>query len=309
MVAVRLRLLYRTFLVLGLLALIIVPQLLALLSGTKWRDRIPQFFWRAILRICAVKVRVFGSIAPQCHLFVCNHASWFDIAPLGAVLPVCFVAKSEIKKWTGFNYLTYLQRTFFVDRRIGRHIKGEVSALYTRWHNGDNMLIFPESTTADGIQMHPFKTAFFAPLIDIAISAPDTVYVQPISLSYKMLNGIAMSRGARRRYAWLGEVSFFAHLGVFLSGAPLTIDLYFSPPLVVSANARLQSARLQNARAQGQERKMLAAACAGAVRQGLDALTIGANSENKEHRKNVVALADIDEALPDAAKVAKASAP
>ena len=65
-----------------------------------------------------VKVEIIGN--PSNHkplILIGNHSSYLDIIILGSVLPVCFVAKSEIKGWFLFGLLASLQNSIFIDRR------------------------------------------------------------------------------------------------------------------------------------------------------------------------------------------------
>ena len=78
-----------------------------------------------------------------------NHSSYLDIIILGSVLPVCFVAKSEIKGWFLFGLLASLQNSIFIDRR---NLKAFESLNKVTKNLSANfaMIIFPEGTTNNG---------------------------------------------------------------------------------------------------------------------------------------------------------------
>ena len=49
-------------------------------------------------------------------LLLANHTGWMDIVIFSAVMPLSFVAKSEVNSWPFFGTLARLQRTVFVAR-------------------------------------------------------------------------------------------------------------------------------------------------------------------------------------------------
>jgi len=58
----------------------------------RWSER--------LLRLLAVRLHVHGSsVGARPLMLVANHVSWIDIFAINTVLPVRFVAKSEVKSW------------------------------------------------------------------------------------------------------------------------------------------------------------------------------------------------------------------
>ena len=56
-----------------------------------------NIFFKGLLSIFGIKVKVFGKIDQKKTLYVSNHISYLDIFVLGSVIKGIFVAKSEIK--------------------------------------------------------------------------------------------------------------------------------------------------------------------------------------------------------------------
>src|SRR4051812_44831537 len=56
-------------------------------------------FLRAAGRILGLEISVEGMPARDHVLFVAHHISWLDILAVGSVVPVRFIAKSEIARW------------------------------------------------------------------------------------------------------------------------------------------------------------------------------------------------------------------
>ncbi len=57
--------------------------------------------WSAqLLALLAVRLHIHGAAEDSRPLMlVANHVSWLDIVSIHAVLPVRFIAKSEIRRW------------------------------------------------------------------------------------------------------------------------------------------------------------------------------------------------------------------
>src|SRR5262249_40900962 len=67
------------------------------------RRWIPCLYHRIILRLLSIKVSVNGTLASERPLlFVSNHSSWIDILALSSILPLKFIAKSEVAGWPLF---------------------------------------------------------------------------------------------------------------------------------------------------------------------------------------------------------------
>ena len=82
-----------------------------------YRIYIPIIFHRILLKILGVKVKLIGkktSIRPL--KLAGNHSSYIDIIILGSIMPICFIAKQEIKSWFLFGFLAKMQNTIFIIR-------------------------------------------------------------------------------------------------------------------------------------------------------------------------------------------------
>ncbi len=212
------------FLALTLPMMPVQASLLAMKSP--WARYLPARYHR----LCC---RIFG-IHRACHgvrsthrptLFVSNHVSYFDITILGATLEGSFVSKAEVGRWPLVGWLARLQRTVFVERadRIGAaRQRDEIS---TRLDHGDNLILFPEGTSSDGIHILPFKTSLFAAADD------SRVMVQPVSLVYQRLDGIPLGRFYRPFFAWYGDMTMWPHVWVALGMGQLMVAIVFHEPV------------------------------------------------------------------------------
>lgn len=168
-------------------------------------------------------------------LYVSNHNSWSDIVVLGSITPLCFIAKDEISDWPGFGYLAKLQRTIFVKREDKHKAAEQATEMLDRMDSGDALVLFAEGTSSDGNRVLPFKSSLFAvaQMSDIRHSVPP-VRVQPISVAFKGLGGLPMSRRHRPAFAWYGDMEFAPHLLDGLRTGPADIEVIFHEPMTLA---------------------------------------------------------------------------
>lgn len=198
----------------ALVTLILTPmQVLTLLVAPRIWWALPFLYHRLCCRIMGLRVRVIGKPAKaRPALFVSNHVSYLDIPVLGSVIPVSFVAKAEVAQWPGYGWLAKLQRTVFVDRRRNTTHR-QRDTIQVRLSTGDALVLFPEGTSNDGNRILPFRSA----LLSVAEAAPADrpLVVQPVSIAYTSVNGVALGWGLRPLVAWYGGMELGGHLWRF----------------------------------------------------------------------------------------------
>ncbi|MEM8855804.1 MAG: lysophospholipid acyltransferase family protein, partial [Pseudomonadota bacterium] len=104
---------------LTLLSLALIPlQLIALgLKRRKMARTLPLLWLRAATRLIGIRIHQHGTPSSDRPLLVvANHVSWLDITVLGALMPLSFIAKSEVATWPVFGLFAKLQRSVFVER-------------------------------------------------------------------------------------------------------------------------------------------------------------------------------------------------
>jgi lyso-ornithine lipid O-acyltransferase len=160
--------------------------------------------------------------------------SWSDISVLSSVLPLSFVAKSEVKDWPVFGTLAKLQRTVFINREI-RHQTGlQAKAIAARLgHEKDVMVLFAEGTTGDGTRLLPFKSALTGSAA-LAIGDDGIAHVQPVAIAYTRYGGLPVGFKRRLQAAWIGDLELLPHLKHILSGQPLDVEVSFGEPIIIA---------------------------------------------------------------------------
>ena len=209
------------------------PQWLALkLSARRIAGWPPVLFHRAFLALFGVRVSVRGTRPNGLPtLVLANHVSWLDIAVLGSLQPLSFVAKSEVARWPVFGTFARLQRTIFIDRALRRQTADVSAAIAERLAAGEIILVFPEGTTGDGNRLLPFRSSLVgAARAALAQGAPD-IALQPLAIRYARRNGIPVTRRERPAIAWYGDMELLPHLAAFLREGPLDAEVIWGPPI------------------------------------------------------------------------------
>jgi 1-acyl-sn-glycerol-3-phosphate acyltransferase len=198
----------------GLVTLVLTPvQILILLIARRYWWALPFAYHKLCCRIMGLQVRVVGAPARvRPVLLVSNHVSYLDIPVLGSIIPVSFVAKAEVAQWPGYGWLAKLQRTVFVDRR--RHTTPQQrDSIHARLTAGDALVLFPEGTSNDGNRILPFRSALLS--VAEAADAARPLVIQPVSIAYTSVNGVALGWGLRPLVAWYGGMEMGGHLWRF----------------------------------------------------------------------------------------------
>jgi 1-acyl-sn-glycerol-3-phosphate acyltransferase len=235
-------------------------QALAQALGWRLAERLPMFYHRTCLPLLGIRLAVEGEMAADRPvLFACNHTSYLDIPLLGSVIPGSFVAKSEIAGWPLFGTLARLQRSVFIDRRRSMSSQHR-DDMTERLAKGDNIILFPEGTSGDGNRVLPFKSALFAAAATKVEARSAGVVVQPVSVAFTRLNGMALDREFRPLYAWYGDMGLLSHAWFMLGLGTVSVTIRFHPPTTLAEQG---------------SRKALAQHCHRLVAQGLSEALAG----------------------------------
>lgn len=246
----------RAFLRLAVLALGLVPTLLALVlarmaehvthaGARRLSPRVMRLYCRFLLWVIGVGVELRGTVPMGRGALVANHASWLDIFVLGATAPVQFVAKSEVAGWPGIGHLARLVGTVFI-RRDRREAQAQPGVLAAEFRRGHRLVFFPEGTSTDSTLVLPFKATLFQAFL--APDMPKGLAVQPVSLRYHVPESTDP-----RFYGWWGGMDFASHfLRILGQGRQGRVTVTCHPPVICA----------------GQTRKTLSSQCEALVRAG-----------------------------------------
>lgn len=220
-----------------LTAAFVPVQWLALRFKLQLANTLPVQFARGLCRLIGIRVETYGRPCRELGvLLACNHTSYLDMPVLAAVIPVCFVAKSEVATWPYFGTLSRLVRTVFVDRERRSKAGEQRDAIRERLEAGGTIVLFPEGTSNDGNRVLSFKSALLGAANSMVIDASGQkrrVLVQPVSLAYTRLHGMPMGREFRPFFAWYGGMDLVPHLWQVFCLGPIDVMVHYHHPITV----------------------------------------------------------------------------
>jgi 1-acyl-sn-glycerol-3-phosphate acyltransferase len=231
-----LRAIVRSFLFVGLTALLLPPYLLARPASERLRRAVARAWFRGACALCSLHLDIRGApCTARPALLVANHVSYLDVPVLGSLVDTTFVAKNEVARWPVLGVLARLHDTVFVARTRGDASR-QCRTLGQRLTAGDALVVFPEGTSSDGSRVLPFKSALFA----VAERHPEgaDLFVQPVSIAYtRYADGRPLIDDMRALYAWYGDMTLLDHLFMVFGLDGARVEVTFHEPLKASTFA------------------------------------------------------------------------
>ncbi|MEC7377649.1 MAG: lysophospholipid acyltransferase family protein [Pseudomonadota bacterium] len=174
--------------------------------------------FRWACRCLGLEIHQHGTPTHSTALFVSNHISWSDIPVLGSLAPIRFLSKAEVGQWPVIGWLAQQAGTLFINRGGGqaRRVRERIA---DNLRAGENVLVFPEGTTSEGLAVLPFHGLLLA-------AAPDSdTPVQPVTIAYR--------RAGRPDHLapFIGADEFQTHLLRLLREPAARVDVIFHPPV------------------------------------------------------------------------------
>ncbi|MDR3493097.1 MAG: lysophospholipid acyltransferase family protein [Ancalomicrobiaceae bacterium] len=225
-----------TILWLVAVTLAVLPvQMLA--AGADWplARQLPVWWHGFVLRRLGVRVTEAGGPANDRPLLItANHISWLDISVLASRTSLSFVAKSEVASWPIFGLFARLQRCIFVDRQRRTATGATTREIGDRLKAGDAIVLFPEGTSGDGNGILPFRSALLGAARAAIGEGEGTVWVQPVAIRYRRLQGLPIGRFERPRLAWYGNMDLIPHLLAAFSLVAVDVDVIWGEPIATT---------------------------------------------------------------------------
>lgn len=188
-----------------------------------------SFYSRLLLSIlgCRIHVRPDMNLSKKNRLIVSNHLSYLDVLILSSCLPACYVTSQEIKETPFLGFLTQLAGCLYVERRSRDNLGSEIGQITNALENDLNVVIFPEGTSTDGSSVLRFRQ----PLFQSAIHASKDIL--PLSLNYRVLNGISVTSSNRDTLFWYADMTFWNHFEALSKIENIQVELAFSTPICI----------------------------------------------------------------------------
>lgn len=204
------------------------PAYISNLLHARGVGRTPQLWHRMVSTSLGVRVSLHGTLVSGSVLYVANHVSWLDIPVLGSRLHGSFVAKAEVGDMGFVGFLADMQRTIYVERSRRSASASQAESIQGRLQRGDNIILFPEGTSGDGVRMLPFKSTLFS-VMDGAGMA--NVRIQPITLAYTHLNELPLTRSRMMDIAWIGDMELGSHAMGLMRLGRIKAQILCHPPV------------------------------------------------------------------------------
>ena len=210
-----------------LIILLLIPiQYIFVQFKLKHRIYIPIVFHKILLKILGIKVKLIGKNASVRPLILAgNHTSYLDIIILGSIMPICFIAKEDIKHWFLFGFLAKMQNTIFIKRKNYKTLEN-LNSINKELDNKSAIVLFPEGTTNTGKKVLNFKSSLFN-----LFEKNSTLRLQNFSLCYTHVNNMPIDNRTRPQISWYGEMNIINHLSNFLKLSCVNATIVFHPML------------------------------------------------------------------------------
>jgi 1-acyl-sn-glycerol-3-phosphate acyltransferase len=193
-----------------------------------FRQRILRVWSAQLLDILAVRIHCDTPLSVTTQgLIVSNHISWLDVFVLNALVPMRFVAKSEVRAWPVFGWLCARAQTLFIERGNARAAARMNVQMAELLKCGECLAVFPEGTTTDGAQLAHFHASLLQPAIDADVP------LYPFALRYESKDGQRSMVAA-----YIDELSFGASLWQILSSRELSVRVHATPVIAEHGSDR-----------------------------------------------------------------------
>lgn len=189
---------------------------------------------RSFLQLLCCEVRVVEEV-PRQGLIVSNHLGYVDILVIGSVCPAVFVAKSEVRRWPVFGWLSEMAGAIFVERTRSRAVRGQLAEIVRPLAKGVPVALFPEGTSSDGSRVLPF----YSSLLEAARLAERPV--TPCAIRYELEGGGCVGR----EVCYWGDMVFGLHLFKLLSKKSLRASVSFGEPRPLVSDRKREAVRFQ----------------------------------------------------------------
>ncbi|MDQ8022620.1 MAG: lysophospholipid acyltransferase family protein [Moraxellaceae bacterium] len=144
---------------------------------------IKQAWSQQLIQLLGLRLTTTGTTPTGSALIVSNHISWLDIFVLNAATQTHFVCKDEVRDWPIIGWLVEHTDTLFIARGSRSAAARASAAVLACLREQDQVVVFPEGTTTNGLALLPFRPALF----QAAVDAPCPV--QPALLRYLDTDG------------------------------------------------------------------------------------------------------------------------
>jgi len=163
---------------------------------------------------------------PKGSFIAANHCSYLDILVLGSLIPCAFVSKKDVSSWPLIGWLAARAGTIFIDRASRMTIARTLREVKTYLSSGTSVVVFPEGTTNNGVDILEFKSSLFKAPVEQ--NSP----ILPVSIVYSQIDEKPVERDEAHGVAWYGNMSLLPHLWNVLEMKSIDVRVHFNPAIL-----------------------------------------------------------------------------
>lgn len=187
---------------------------------------IVRWWMRRVCRVLGMHVKRYGPPPEPGTLLVANHVSWLDIPACMSVMDINFVSKHDVLEWPFVGTMAKRAGTIFIVRGGREAATTTADHMAARLMQPSNILIFPEATTTDGLNVHRFHARLYQAAVQT--KAP----IQALAIRYPGHDG---PEGIA---PFIGDQTMFGHLWRLLGEKRFSVELHFCDPVSSNADRR-----------------------------------------------------------------------
>ena len=206
-----------------------------ILGGRSWpaikRLTIAAKIWTSgIAKILGLHIKVFGDTSKCNGLIISNHMSYVDVFLLGAIFPLRYTPRSDIKYWPVLGQALWVSRPIWINRSTKQSAGQALDEITESLRNKINIIAFPEGTTGSGEgDLLPFKSTVFEAAVE------EDVPVHPVLIHYKNDENI--------RISWYGNDTLFGHAWNLLKAKKIEAEVHILPAIYANGKNRKELAK------------------------------------------------------------------
>lgn len=198
-----------------------------------FHKKIVQFFLKILVKILNINIIEKGSdnLSARSKMIVSNHTSYVDIFIIGSCLEARFTPKIEVSSWPVINFLVNLSLPLYIHRNARKSFE-QKQQIRNAIKSGNNIVVFPEATTNNGLNLLPFKSSLFSvaePEFENDID--EQIPIQPISVVYREFNGEKVTEKNIDKIAWHGEMTFMPHIWGIFKSKNIVAEIIYHPEI------------------------------------------------------------------------------
>ncbi|MBO5762886.1 MAG: 1-acyl-sn-glycerol-3-phosphate acyltransferase [Lentisphaeria bacterium] len=202
-----------------LIALLAVPGLFRGRAGIRTNSRLAQWWAAGIARIWHIRIRKEGDWSSFAGgMVISNHQSYLDILVEGALFPIRFMPKAEIRHWPVLGWLLALNRPIWINRNARLESRKVNDEIRRSLEENLTLVAYAEGTTSDGGGLLPFKSTPFEMICrNGGAFTPVLLRYAPTKDGYPT--------------AWYGNMTLLPHVWHMLGEPEITVTARLLPPV------------------------------------------------------------------------------